>query len=271
MNQKDLFDLKARTKKRARTIKSGMFIQELVRDEILERIKGINRKFKSISIVTGFSELWLQALPSAKIVSDDELLNFKSQNVDLIIHSMGLHHSNDPVGQIIQCARFLRPDGLFIGACFGGQTLFELRDSLASAEIELYGGISPRVSPMADIRDMGGLLQRAQLALSVADITNIPVKYKDMFHLMKDLRNMGETNIMNARTKKLTHHNLFKNAQKYYQSKYSDVSGKINSTYDLIFFSGWAPHASQPKPLRPGSSTKTLKEVLNATKAKSKD
>ena len=268
MNAKQLFDTKVKSTKRVRALKKGMFLQDLVRDEILERVAGVNREFKSIAVVTGFPQVWKQALPVATMVPDDEILRLTPNGFDLVIHALGLHHSNDPVGQVIQCRQALRPDGLFIAACFGDQNLLELRDVMASAETELYGGLSPRVAPMAQIRDLGSFLQRANLALPVADSLKIPIKYNDLFHLMKDLRYMGETNIMTDRRKSFTGRSLLECAQKKFKSRYSDPDGKVNCTFGLIFLSGWAPDDSQPKPLEPGSATKTLHQAINEARPK---
>ena len=268
MNTKNLFDTKVKLTKRARALKKGMFLQDLVRDEILERIEGVNREFKSTAVVTGFPRVWKQALPVATLVPDDEILRLTPRSFDLVIHALGLHHSNDPVGQVIQSRQALRPDGLFMAACFGDQNLLELRNAMAAAETELYGGLSPRVAPMAQIRDLGSFLQRAGLALPVADALKIPTKYNDLFHLMRDLRYMGETNIMTDRTKSFTGRSLLECAQKKFESRYSDADGKVNCTFELIFLSGWAPDDTQPKPLKPGSATKTLYQAINDARPK---
>ena len=268
MNAKNLFDTKVKSTKRARALQKGMFLQDLVRDEILERVESVNREFNSIAVVTGFPQVWKQALPLATMVPDDEILRLTPHSFDLVIHALGLHHSNDPVGQVIQSKQALRPDGLFIAACFGDQNLLELRNAMALAETELYGGLSPRVSPMAQIRDLGSFLQRAGLALPVADALKIPIKYNDLFHLMRDLRYMGETNIMTDRKKSFTGRSLLECAQKKFKSKYSDADGKVNCTFGLIFLSGWAPDDTQPKPLKPGSATKTLYQAINDARPK---
>ena len=271
MNVRHLFDTKAQSAKRARALKTGMFLQNLVRDELLERVQSVNREFKSIAVVTGFPKVWEQVFTTSTIVSDDEILQLESHSFDLVIHALGLHHANDPVGQVVQCAQALRPDGLFIAACFGGQNLIELRTALSSAEIQLCGGISPRVTPMAQIRDLGGILQRAGLALPVADALDIPTKYNSLFHIMRDLRDMGETNIMCARTKSFSSRSLLECAQKNLKSEFSDGDGKVNCTFGLVFLSGWAPDATQPKPLKPGSVTQTLQQSLQASKPKLND
>jgi len=144
----------------------ALFLHEDAAAEIEERLNEVNRTFTSAAVVTGFAEPWREILPQAKIVPDDETLALEPGAHDLVIHALGLHWSNDPVGQIVQCHRALRPDGLFLAVMFGGQTLVELRAALAEAEIAVAGGLSPRVLPMAEIRDLGALLQRAGFALS---------------------------------------------------------------------------------------------------------
>ena len=271
MRPPELFNIKAQSTKRARTTVEGMFLQELARDEILERLGAVNRSFNAVAIVTGHPKIWATALPDATIIPDDDVLELEPASYDLVIHAIALHHCNDPVGQVVQCRRGLRPDGLFLFSCFGGQTLAELRAALSVAETDLRGGLSPMVSPMAEIRELGAILQRASLALPVADSLKIPTSYRDIFHLMRDLRAMGETNIMNARATRLTPRTLFERAQKIYFTEYSNSEGRLTCTFELVFLSGWAPDASQPKPLKPGSVSKTLQQALDEVKNSSSD
>jgi SAM-dependent methyltransferase len=262
-----LFNLKAQNLKRIRTKIDGMFLQVLARDEILERLKDINRSFEAIAIVTGFPEIWSQSLPKANLIANSDTLDLAQKEFDLIIHAMALHHSNDLVGQVIQSTHALKPDGLFIGSCFGGQTLAELRAALSTAEAELCGGLSPRISPMAEIRDLGAILQRAGLALPVADNLNISTSYRDLKHLMLDLRDMGETNIMKSRSKSFTARTLFNRAQEIYAAEFKNSDDRLMCTFELMFLSGWAPHKNQPKPLRPGSIRKSLLAALDEAKS----
>ncbi|MGB0799888.1 MAG: methyltransferase domain-containing protein [Planktomarina sp.] len=180
MTTPNLFDRNTIIQRRARATETGMFLQELARDEILERLEFVNRTFTSVAVVTGFPQIWQAAFKDAVIVPDDNTLNLHPNTFDLVIHSMGLHAANDPVGQLIQCKQALQPDGLFMGACFGGQTLAELRAALSTAESQVTGGLSPRISPMAEIRDLGAVMQRAGLALPVADNLAIPVAHRDL-------------------------------------------------------------------------------------------
>ena len=262
-----LFNLKAQNLKRIRTKIDGMFLQVLARDEILERLKDINRSFEAIAIVTGFPEIWSQSLPKANLIADSDTLDLAQKEFDLVIHAMALHHSNDLVGQVIQSTHALKPDGLFISSCFGGQTLAELRAALSTAEAELCGGLSPRISPMAEIRDLGAILQRAGLALPVADNLNISTSYRDLRHLMLDLRDMGETNIMKSRSKSFTARTLFNRAQEIYAAEFKNSDDRLMCTFELMFLSGWAPYKNQPKPLRPGSVRKSLLAALDEAKS----
>ena len=266
MKPPELFSTEAQSTKRARAISKGMFLQELARDEILERLEAVNKSFSAVAIVTPYPEIWSTALPKANVVADTDVLDLGLAAYDLVIHAMALHHCNDPVGQVVQCERALRPDGLFMAACFSGQTLAELRAALSMAETDLRGGLSPRVTPMAEIRELGAILQRAGLALPVADTLKIPTTYRDIFHLMRDLRAMGETNIMTARATSFTTKSLFDLAQLIYSKEYASSKDRLNCTFDLVFLSGWAPDASQPKPLKPGSVSKTLQQSLEEAK-----
>jgi len=175
---------------------------------------------------------------------------------------MALHWANDPVGQLIQCRRALRPDGLFIAVSFGGDTLQELRRALGEAEIAVTGGLSPRIAPLPELRDLGGLLQRAGFALPVADTVTLTVEYRDIWHLMRDLRAMGETNAMTARLRRPTRRAVFEEAQKLYAAHFAAPSGRLRASFELQILTGWAPDVSQPQPLRPGSAQKRLADAL---------
>jgi hypothetical protein len=175
------------------------------------------------------------------------------------------------VGQLVQARRALRPDGLCLMSLFGGQTLHELRSALAEAEVRVTGGLSPRILPMAEIRDLGGLLQRAGLALPVADSITLRVSYADPFALMRDLRAMGEGNALDARLRRPTRRAVLEEAARIYTELHADADGRIPATFEMIFLSGWAPDASQPKPLRPGSAQTRLADVLGGVESKLQD
>lgn len=252
----DLTDRKALALHRARA--TAFFLQEEAVLEVQDRLSEVNRSFTNPVVVTAFPHLW----PNFPTIADDETLNLQIEAQDLVINALTLHWANDPVGQLVQCRRALRPDGLFLGLLFGGQTLHELRTSLAQAESEVLGGLSPRVLPMGEIRDLGGLLQRAGFALPVADSFTKTVFYRDAFHLMRDLRAMGEGNALVARLKHPTRRTVLTRAAQIYMQTYATSEGLIPTTFEIICLTGWAPHDGQQKPLRPGSATARLEDAL---------
>ncbi len=227
----------------------------------------VNRTFTSPAVVTGFADVWKTCIPGAKIVKDTDTLDLTLQSHDLIVHALGLHWADDPVGQIIQCRRALKDDGLFLAVTFGGQTLSELRAALAQAEAEVTGGLSPRVAPMGEIRDLGALLQRAGLALPVADKLPLKVTYTSAWELMNDLRAMGETNALQDRLRHPSRRAIFTRAAAIYAEAFS-VDGRVPATFEMIFLTGWSPDSSQQKPLRPGSASARLADALGASEIK---
>lgn len=186
----------------------------------------------------------------------------KPSTYDLAVSLLAMHAVNDLTGFLIQSRLCLKPDGLFLGCLFGVGTLQELREVLLEAEIELYGGASPRVAPFADVRDMGGLLQRAGFALPVADAETLNVRYNSVFDLIRDLRAMGLGNTLNARSRKPLTKAFWAKANEIYRQKFSDADGRIRASFTIVWLSGWAPSPGQPKALRPGSATISLKDVL---------
>lgn len=263
----NLIDMAALAKSRERARKSSnpaMFLHERAADQISERLEEVNRPFTDMAIVTGFPEFWGDLWPQAKLIREAEVLEIQPKSHDLIVHAMSLHCANDPVGQMIQCLRGLRPDGMFLAVLFGGQTLQELRIALTAAEEELTGGISPRVLPMAEIRDLGGLLQRTGFALPVADNDRINVTYSDAWALFRDLRAMGEVNVMAERLKVTPSRRFFGLVSNIYKKKFTNNMNNLDTTFELIFLTGWAPSDNQQKPLKPGSATTRLADVLGA-------
>jgi len=253
----------ARNRRRADTF----FLHDLAIAEIKERLTEVNRTFTRVAIVTGFPEVWRAAFPGALIVPEGDTLALEPGAHDLVIHAMALHWANDPVGQLVQSRRALAADGLFLSVAFGGMTLHQLRASLAQAEARVTGGLSPRVAPMAEIRDMGALLQRAGFALPVADSLNQTVSYPDALKLMRDLRAMGEANALHDRHRKPTRRGLFDLAAQIYADSFGQ-DGRLPATFEMIFLTGWAPADTQPKPLRPGSAKTRLADALGATETK---
>jgi SAM-dependent methyltransferase len=262
----DLTDRRALLARRARALRQGaeLFLHEEVADEVEERLSEVNKSFTAPAVVTAFPDLWRSRLPDARIVADDETLDLAEGAHDLIIHALALHWANDPVGQLVQARRALKPDGLFIAALFGGRTLNELRSVLGETESRLTGGLSPRVLPMGEIRDLGALLQRAGLALPVADSVTKTVTYRSAFHLIADLRAMGESNALAARSRRPLTRRFFPEAAELYAAHFPASEGRIAATFDICFLTGWAPHESQQKPLRPGSALARLAEALGA-------
>lgn len=245
------------------------FLQVAAADEVQERLIEVNRTFSSTALVTGWPHVWTDRI-DAKVVSDEDVLELEPGAHDLVIHSMSLHWSNDIVGQLVQCRRALKPDGLFIATMFGGQTLHQLRSALAEAEIAQSGGLSPRVAPMGEVRDLGGLLQRAGFALPVADVTPFEVSYQSPAHLMKELRAMGEGNALSDRIKQFTPRKVILEAANSYYENFGTEDGRVPATFEIVTLTGWAPSDSQPKPLRPGSAKERLATALGASEHKIK-
>ena len=234
-----LTDRPALLRQRDRAIGQGLVdvLHRLAADEIQDRLSEINRRFTAPALVTGFPDLWGQAFPDARVIRDDPVLDLQPGAHDLVIHAMALHWADDPVGQIAQCARALREDGLFIAVCFGGQTLHELRGALAQA---------------------------------VADLLPQKASYRDLIHLAHDLRAMGEGNAMAARLRRPTGRAVFARAAVILAEHHADRDdpSRIAVTFDLVFLTGWSPSDTQPKPLRRGSATTRLEDALKEIRTK---
>ncbi len=260
-----LFDRQALSARRARMREDSLFLHHTALDEAQDRLSLVNRTFKQPAIVTPCPDLWRAAFPEARIVADDETLDLTPDTHDLVIHAMGLHTANDPVGQLIQCRRALKEDGFLLVFLLGGETLNELRATLGQAESEITGGLSPRIAPMGEIREIGALLQRAGLALPVADSLKLTAEYRDLPHLMHDLRGMGETNVLSNRLRRPTRRAVFARAGALYAEHFATPAGRLRASFELVSLTGWAPSESQPKPLRPGSARTRLADALNTT------
>ena len=200
--------------------------------------------------------------PEAAAVTDMETLPLEPASLNLVVSLLALHDVNDLPGTLTQMRLALQPDGLMIAALPGGQTLHELRTCLIAAESEITGGIAPRVAPFADIRDMGGLLQRAGFALPVADSESVTVRYASVFGLMADLRAMGWTNALSERSRKPLRRSVILRMAELYADRFADADGRIRATFEILWLSGWAPHDSQQKPLKPGSAKARLADAL---------
>lgn len=208
------------------------------------------------------SPAMVRQAPGPRLVADEEVLPFKDGSFDLIISLLSLHWINDLPGALLQIRSALKPDGLFLGAMLGGQTLKELRQALAEAEIAGEGGLSPRISPFADIRDVGNLLQRAGFALPVVDSESLTVVYPDPLKLMTDLRGMGEANATLHRRKTFTRRATLLDGLARYRAASDNDNDTVPATFQIVYLSGWAPHESQPKPLRRGSARARLADAI---------
>jgi SAM-dependent methyltransferase len=196
------------------------------------------------------------------VIADEEALPFRDASLDLVVSALALQSVNDLPGALIQIRRALKPDGLFLAAMLGGETLGELRQSFAAAEAEIEGGLSPRVAPFADVREMGALLQRAGLALPVTDVERLIVRYASPFRLMDELRRMGATNALTERRRTPLRRATLRRMAEIYAQRFADPDGRVRATFEIIWLSGWAPHESQQKPLRPGSAQTRLADAL---------
>jgi SAM-dependent methyltransferase len=248
----------------ARTPDHAWVLRGIVESTLKERLAEVNRVFRAPAVVAGCPERWAGILPGARLIPDDPTLDLAAGAHDLVVHAMALHWADDPVGQLIQARRALRPDGLFLAVFPGGETLAELRTALAEAEAEVLGGLSPRIVPMTDVRDAGALLQRAGLALPVADVDRLRLSYRDAFALMRELRATGEGNALAARHRAPAPRRLFDRAAGILAARFPDPArpGRVVVSADLIWLTGWAPGPGQPVPLRPGSARARLADAL---------
>jgi SAM-dependent methyltransferase len=210
-------------------------------------------------------------LPTASampVLADEEALPFADESFDLIVAPLTLHFVNDLPGALLQIRRCLKPDGLFIGGLFGGATLQELRRAWLEAESEISGGASPRVAPFADVRDLGGLLQRARFALPVVDADVMRVRYASALDLMHELRAMGASNILADRRRTPVSRALLMRVSEIYADRFADPDGRVPATFEMLVMTAWAPHESQQKPLQPGSAKARLADALGTTERK---
>jgi SAM-dependent methyltransferase len=201
-------------------------------------------------------------VPAPLIVADEEALPLRDASLDLAVSVLSLHFVNDLPGALVQIRRALRPDGLFLAAMLGGDTLTELRQAFTQAEAEVIGGASPRIAPFGDVRQLGGLLQRAGFALPVADVDRITVRYDTTLELMLDLRRMGATNVLVDRLRTPLSRSVLIRLAEIYADRFADADGRLRATFEIVWLSGWAPHESQQQPLRPGSAKSRLADAL---------
>jgi SAM-dependent methyltransferase len=220
---------------------------------------------KTAEMIVGIDTLVPVEPGSRFVAADEEVLPLADASLDLAVSALALQWVNDLPGTLAQIRRALRPDGLFLAALLGGDTLTELRQSFAAAEAEIEGGVSPRVAPFADMRDVGALLQRAGFALPVADVDRLIVRYDTPFGLMQDLRGMGATNVLLERRRTPLKRATLQRMVQIYAERFSDPDGRLRATFDIVWLSGWAPHESQQQPLRPGSARTRLADALKTT------
>jgi SAM-dependent methyltransferase len=271
-----LFDralLRARQQRAAR-LGAETFLLDRVVADLDERLQAVLRKFAAAADIGTPGEGLRAALVGRAetftrvSVPDDERegLRLAPESLDLAVSALALQLVNDLPGVLAQVRRALKPDGLLLAATLGGDTLTELRQSFAGAEAELDGGVSPRVAPFADLRDIGALLQRTGFALPVIDVDRVIVRYDSVFALMQDLRRMGATNVLVERRRTPLRRATLLRMAAVYAERFSDPDGRIRATFDVIWLSGWAPHESQQKPLRPGSAKASLADAVRGIK-----
>lgn len=254
----------ARHRARARSLpghEDALFLHRLAFADLEDRLTEVNRRFTTPAIVTGFPKIFAE-WPGSTVVPDGDIIALDPIAHDLVVHFMGLHWANDPVGQLVQCRRALKPDGLCLVVLPGGRSLQELRAALAEAEAAMTGGLSPRVLPMGEIRDLGALMQRAGFALPVADSLVQKIDYRSFAALLSDLRASGETNALTTRLRRFTRRDVLAEAARIYEGSYSTPEGRVTATAELVVLTGWAPHESQQVPLRPGSAKARLADAL---------
>ncbi|MDJ1157458.1 methyltransferase domain-containing protein [Chelatococcus sp. SYSU_G07232] len=278
-----VFDRPLQRHRLARAAAAGFadFLAARAAEELGERLGAVLRRFTlaldlgsptphaaRILATGGFAERVVRAAPTPTLaapgglVADEEALPFAPERFDLVVSLLALQSVNDLPGSLVQIRRALKPDGLFMGCLLGGASLTELRQAFAAAEAEVEGGVSPRVAPFADLRDLGHLLQRAGLALPVTDVDSVTVRYGDPFALMRDLRAMGLTNTLRERRRTPLRRTTLLRAAEIYAERFAAPDGRVPATFELVWLSGWAPHESQQKPLQPGSARMRLAEAL---------
>ncbi len=239
-------------------------------NQLADRLNVVRRKFplcvqigaRAPSLAAADFGIETQITTERDVICEEDFFPFAPRSIDLIVSALNLHTVNDLPGALLQINQSLKPDGLFIAGLLGGETLRELRACLTEAELEICGGVTPRVAPFADKPQIGGLLQRAGFSLPVVDSEIVTVTYESIFPLMRDLRLMGEGNAILERSKHFTRKAIFLRAGELYARNFSEEGGRIRASFEVIFALGWAPHESQQKPLKPGSAKTRLADFL---------
>lgn len=269
--------------RRARLQKPATFLLDRVATDLGERLSAVLRRFDVAVDLGTPTDAVRRVLATSgnvgttitaglrddesitRVAADEEALPFADGSLDLVVSALTLQFVNDLPGVLIQIRRALKPDGLFLAALAGGDSLTELRSAFAAAESEVEGGGSPRVAPFADVRELGGLLQRAGFALPVVDSERLVVRYDSALALMRDLRRMGATNILHERRRKPLRRGTLERVTEIYADRFSDPDGRVRATFEIIWLSAWAPHESQQKPLKPGSAAQRLADALGTS------
>jgi SAM-dependent methyltransferase len=279
-----IFDraLLRRRRRRAAALGPATFLLDRVAGDLAERLATVLRRFELAvdlgtpgdAVRTALARLEsvgkivaADVMPDAArgeifIATDEEALPFGDATLDLVVSALALQFVNDLPGVLVQVRRALKPDGLLLAALLGGETLTELRQSFAEAESDIEGGVSPRVAPFADLRDLGALLQRAGFALPVTDVDRVTVRYDSAFGLMHDLRRMGATNALLARRRTPLKRATLQRMAEIYAERFADEDGRLRATFEIVWLSGWAPHPDQQQPLKPGSAKARLADAL---------
>lgn len=280
-----IFDRQLFARRRARALAEQRpgadFLLALAADDLADRLAAVDRQFSRALVIGDPTGLLAARIATGRVdevvradllvagadgggaaIVDDEALPFVSGAFDLVVSSLALQFANDLPGALIEARRVLRPDGLFLGILAGGETLTELRQAFLTAESRRSGGASPRVAPMGEVRDLGGLLQRAGFALPVADQDRLTLRYANALALMDDLKAMGATSMLIDRRRSLTGPALMAEVAAIYQDMFGDPDGRVRASVTLVSLSGWAPHESQQKPLKPGSAQMRLADAL---------
>lgn len=281
-----IFDKALRRRHLARAAATRpLFYAQALAAEVESRLGLITRDFKTTllfgpaageirTILAGLTRLGriITAAPTAgpgvDLVFDDEAVPLKSESLDCIISLFSLNSVNDVPGSLAQFRSALRPDGLFLAGLFAGRTLVELREAWLAAEAELTGGASLRVAPFADLRDVGALMQRAGFALPAVDLDQTMVRYKDALSLMREIKALGLQHALSARARRPATASLLARAAALYEERFADPDGRVRATVETAWAIGWAPHASQQQPLRPGSAKARLADALKTQEVK---
>jgi SAM-dependent methyltransferase len=276
-------DLLRARRRRAAALGPSTFLLDRVALELADRLAAVLRAFacavdlgtptdavrhvlaasRKVGTIVAADTLVGRAADALAVAADPEALPFADGSLDLVVSALALHLVNDLPGTLVQIRRALRPDGLFMAALLGGETLSELRQAFAQAESEVESGISPRVAPFADLRELGALLQRAGFALPVTDVERLTVRYASPLALMHDLRRMGAANPLIDRRRRPLRRATLTRMTDIYAERFADPDGRVRATFEIIYMSGWAPHESQQQPLKPGSARARLADALH--------